>query len=529
MKIKKWVSAISALTIAASAFAGMAVTASATVSTPSVSEESDGTVVVTGIPAVLDTGCAIDDTTDYSSAEELLLGDWYVGSGRYGSVGLAKFDITDYIEEYGGAYVLAKVEAVVTAKYANTTGNMYIGCVNRLEDAWTTPITVNDLQELYGNNDLPSIDSVRLSSGYEAYELDVTEAFTDTDTDGVVTLGLYNTNNVRTFYVATNENTAQAGPSLKLTFVPRIETSFNINIKCGDDVKESVDMTGYVGVGYSYSPAAYVEHNGEYYKYSDLNDDGRVTPITGTYADDIPDITLQYDKVDDGMVYYAEAEEIGSSATIAENVNMSCGLYAAMGATNNSSGLSKLVTLPEGIYELSVAYVGNEGRGIYLRDTSLPNAANTIINLDLPTETTKVFTLTKETTLGIGGWTSSNNNGSNQSADFDYVIIRKTGDLPEPEVEPTATYTQIGDYTSETETDNVGSAFTFTVTPGSETIKTVSVKVNGVAADRTATTEISSGSAVFAVAVDAAADSVTSITAVINGEDVQASKTTSIE
>lgn len=63
MKIKKWVSAISALTIAASAFAGMAVTASATVSTPSVSEESDGTVVVTGIPAVLDTGCAIDDTT----------------------------------------------------------------------------------------------------------------------------------------------------------------------------------------------------------------------------------------------------------------------------------------------------------------------------------------------------------------------------------------------------------------------------------------------------------------------------------
>lgn len=92
---------------------------------------------------------------------------------------------------------------------------------------------------------------------------------------------------------------------------------------------------------------------------------------------------------------------------------------------------------------------------------------------------------------------------------------------------PTATYKHIGDYTSETGDNNVdkGSAYYLYVTPGTETITSVGVKVNDTAADKTATTTISEGTAVFAIAVNAHKDSVTSIKAVLNNEDVEATET----
>ena len=100
--------------------------------------------------------------------------------------------------------------------------------------------------------------------------------------------------------------------------------------------------------------------------------------------------------------------------------------------------------------------------------------------------------------------------------------------FPKPVTPPTATYTFIDQFTTETGDDTVdnGSAYNLFVTPGTDTITTVTVKVNGTSADKVATTEINSGSAVFAIAVNALKDEVTSITAVLNGVDYTATEKT---
>ncbi len=93
---------------------------------------------------------------------------------------------------------------------------------------------------------------------------------------------------------------------------------------------------------------------------------------------------------------------------------------------------------------------------------------------------------------------------------------------------PTATYKLINEFKTETgnTAEDKGSAYNLFVTPGTDTIETVTVKVNGISADKVATTKIESGSAVFAIAVNALSSEVTSITAVLNNEDYTATEKT---
>ncbi len=119
-----------------------------------------------------------------------------------------------------------------------------------------------------------------------------------------------------------------------------------------------------------------------------------------------------------------------------------------------------------------------------------------------------------------------------QIADNTYGAIRFYGmkvwkDI-DTTVNPTATYEQIGDYTSETETDNKASAFKLNVTAGTNAIKSVGAKVNDKMSENTINTTINSGSTVvFAIAVNAAAEDVESIKAVIDGTtDIDATPVT---
>lgn len=114
---------------------------------------------------------------------------------------------------------------------------------------------------------------------------------------------------------------------------------------------------------------------------------------------------------------------------------------------------------------------------------------------------------------------------SKEGSNPEYIEVFYTGSLY---VAPTATYKLINEF--KTETDNTaedkGSAYNLFVTPGTDTIETVTVKVNGTSADKVATTKIESGSAVFAIAVNALSSEVTSITAVLNNEDYTATEKT---
>ena len=91
--------------------------------------------------------------------------------------------------------------------------------------------------------------------------------------------------------------------------------------------------------------------------------------------------------------------------------------------------------------------------------------------------------------------------------------------LKTPVMDAFAEYTQVGDYTGK---DDVASAWTVTVTPGTYTIESLDVKVNGQGSDDGAWNgmNITSGTVTFAVAVNLAAVDVSSVTAVVNGSDV---------
>ena len=91
-----------------------------------------------------------------------------------------------------------------------------------------------------------------------------------------------------------------------------------------------------------------------------------------------------------------------------------------------------------------------------------------------------------------------------------------------------AEYSFVNDFTSETETDNIASLWQLTVTPGTDPITSVGVKVKDNESKFHGSDEIfetpaiSEGTVVFGVVVNHAAVDVAGITAVVNGSDIEA-------
>ena len=96
----------------------------------------------------------------------------------------------------------------------------------------------------------------------------------------------------------------------------------------------------------------------------------------------------------------------------------------------------------------------------------------------------------------------------------------------------TATYAQVGkDYSSNTAVDNKASLWKVTVTPGTDTIETLSVKVNGKTpeAPLSDTTQFSGGSIIFGVVLNGTAADVESFNALVNGKAVTTTAEATVE
>lgn len=330
-------------------------------------------------------------------------------------------------------------------------------------------------------------------------------------------------------------------------------TNLTINYKAGDQIVATGtrNLTGlYVGDTASYTDAYYVKgDDGTIYSTQGemFTTDADETSISSTT---VSQDYLKYNKtvllttagsqtieqtveVSPNAVYFSEAEDLGLSVTT-QGVNtaryiFSCG--TGMRGRTGSDGIGIYEVPASGTYQIVVSG-GNSRKyetAIFKSAEAAAAASSytgegalvsfgTTDNSVYGMYTVKTVELDKGDVLTLKGF-----GDKNTTYVIDYIMVRQLS------TDPTATYSQIGDYTTETGTDDNGSAFTFTVTPGSETITSVGVKVNGIEADRTAATEITSGSAVFAVAVDTSADKVESITAVLNGADVEAVETTTVE
>ena len=108
-------------------------------------------------------------------------------------------------------------------------------------------------------------------------------------------------------------------------------------------------------------------------------------------------------------------------------------------------------------------------------------------------------------------------------------FVETTLDAVAKSTPATATYANVGDYPAQFAGDTPASAWSVTVTPGSDTIENIDVKVNGQSSNEGAWNgmNITGGTVVFGVAVNLAADAVNSVTAVVNGSDVTTTRVTS--
>ena len=539
MKTKKLLSVVSALAIATSAFAGLVLTANAATSQTTY----DFSTNVPASPTISRWSVKnAVDPTDQSSENTVAI--FTAAKNSANGAAYAYYDLSSLIPEEAISYTvsyriyipynknsrmaigLADITDYQFARYGYSTDRM-IGSVGhfdsgdyiRASDKSGNRYFVEDW--VNSNRWFTVTDTVNLSNKTYSTSIDgdtvVNSEGNLDDTISKPTALLiygYASNSVEADYVYIDDLTITVD-------YPDPETATNIELvyKAGDTevASDNIDISsqGLVsGDNTSYYIPAYVDGiDGSLYATSVSNFKQTAQLASGTTTIVIP-VTL----VTDGVYQYAEYD--GENVYAGRNEFASNGQVQTVGTTHTT-----LLTVEEdGIYTITLGVAPNEktsgDRGIVLS----VNDERTISNEgDTAGTYPKIHTyanveLHKGDNLVYYGIAST--------VAIDFITIVKTSDIPIVTA-PTATYKHIGDYTSETGDNKVdnGSAYKLFVTPGTETITSVGVKVNDTAADKTATTTISEGTAVFAIAVNAHKDSVKSIKAVLNNEDVEATET----
>ena len=170
---------------------------------------------------------------------------------------------------------------------------------------------------------------------------------------------------------------------------------------------------------WSYAYPLYVKSGNTYYIADNTNAFGE----GGTFTDgEAINKTVTYTNVDKTIVFFAEAESAAGKTFTYSNGNS--GFVAAQNARNRGISVG---TLKAGDYEFEVIITAANKRSLVLRHaTDDPIAAVATSNDDMTTGIkTALFTLDAETAdLFING-ANSGDAKTNQSENFDYVVIKK--------------------------------------------------------------------------------------------------------
>lgn len=167
--------------------------------------------------------------------------------------------------------------------------------------------------------------------------------------------------------------------------------------------------------------------------YDSVNDKYYVTTSTDygkalTYGSSVD---VDY-SLDNDIVYYAEVEDL-SGATNINSGNYSGGSDATAPGNNAIS----LTTLPAAYYSVEGYNSSDQShvwRGLYIRSANSASTSCILVGIGSATENvmTGNFTVPQEMVVYLSG--QNNNQGKiNQSCSIDYIIIRKTGELPATE------------------------------------------------------------------------------------------------
>lgn len=168
--------------------------------------------------------------------------------------------------------------------------------------------------------------------------------------------------------------------------------------------------------------------------------------------------------VNKNIVAFAEAES--STNASSDNINYSSGKSGYVKTQRSSNQGISMGTLAPGKYKMVVSVLNNAFRGVALRNQkSKDSNVNIIAQTDLKSTGLQIveFVLKESLPLIVNG-KNADKGWSNQSADFDYIYIQRTGDATE-----TATISDAG-YATYATTHNV-------VVPNNENVKVMTVKV----------------------------------------------------
>lgn len=224
---------------------------------------------------------------------------------------------------------------------------------------------------------------------------------------------------VPTLTLTTSENTLNV--PVRKPYTATLNVTTNVN---GTSSTETTNLTETDDhdATYTYVYPLYKLSNGVYYKVDDTSAFGE----TGTFIDgETINKTVNYTTADKDVVFYSEGES--AAGTDPKYSNGATGFVK--GQSNTSTGLS-IGSLGIGSYEATVVVTANAFRGVVVRDAGSTDAnTNALVASDNSTTgiITLPFILTSGKTLVING-KNSTKGMANQSADFDYVVIKKVGD-----------------------------------------------------------------------------------------------------
>ncbi len=234
----------------------------------------------------------------------------------------------------------------------------------------------------------------------------------------------------------------------------------------------------------------------DYYQLNDADLNG----YSKTFAMGTEDIieSVKYEK-NNNIVFYREGE--ADNGTDAAYSGGGIGVVAAQNARDRGISVG---TLPAGSYNFIVNMAKNQGRGLVLRQgKNDPFASITTDKNDAATKGLKSvsFELAEATSNIFCNGANSGTTKTNQSEDFDYVIIEKVEPEPTPEpklqdeVEETGNTTIKGEYDGENA--EIPANATVTIADGAS-IKngTLSAKDNGTITVKVGNSTISNASSV---------------------------------
>ena len=408
MNLKKFISGVSAVAIAASAFAAMAVTASATdytdvVVSPAaqnrITNNGDGTFTTAG-----NTGnqyalalADLSGLTDIDHATSVTISF----SAKVPSGGRLVFGLGD--KETRGTTAGTSNKPTydrngIGMYFGSSDGNYFrINGGSNVNGAMGTAFDVTI-----------TLDRTTGKYSYSFLNGAITGSNIDANVDNFTVIEAYTWVSNATF------------PFSDVTVsytVPEAPThSYTINDVDGSGNTLETIASGTIAEGYKYSTDVkeVVEANGKYYQL-----DSSVTGFNVEYTMGTADETQ--------TVLYNENSAI---------VGYHNGPRVA--GANHNTGYADLGTLPAGNYKVT-AYLKDRGdRGIYVRDKGVDDTSvNVITNFGIASGSAAgvyedEFTLTETTNVGLSGRNSDGTTKTNQSGEFYYVIVEFVSEYVPP-------------------------------------------------------------------------------------------------